>query len=118
MQHRSLGVLRAGWPGCCWSFRRPGRCGRQAGLRQYGSRLQSSRLGSRLLNSYTIKGSRANVFAPIIAALPADASVLGFYADNYPESSLWKPFGARRILHVKRSDSPDAIRQRGIKYCF
>ena len=85
-------------------------------LQQYGSRLQSSRLGSRLLNAYTTKGSRANVFAPIVAALPADASVLGFYADDYPESSLWKPFGARRILHVKRSDSPDAIRQRGIKY--
>ncbi len=85
-------------------------------LKQYGSRLQSSRLGSRMLNAYAAKGSRANVFGPIVALLPADASVLGFFAYDYPEPSLWKPLGARRILHVKLSDSPDEIRQRGIKY--
>ena len=85
-------------------------------LEHFGSRLQSSRLGVRAINAYAAKGSRADVFAPIVASLPADASVLGFFAYDYPEPSLWKPFGARRILHVKLSDSPDEIRQRGIKY--
>lgn len=85
-------------------------------LKQYGSRLQSSRLGSRMLSAYAAKGSRADVFGPIVASLPADASVLGFFAYDYPEPSLWKPLGARRILHVKLSDSPEEIRKRGIKY--
>ena len=68
------------------------------------------------MDAYGAKSSRAEVFAPVIAALPADASVLGFYADDFPETSLWKPFGSRRILHLKISDSPEEIRQRGIKY--
>jgi hypothetical protein len=85
-------------------------------FQHYGSRLQSSRLGSLAMDAYGAKSNRAEVFAPVIALLPADASVLGFFADDFPETSLWKPFGSRRILHVKTSDSPEEIRQRGIKY--
>lgn len=84
----------------------------------YGSRLQTSRLASRAMDAYATKNSRMEVFAPMIASLPADASVLGFYARDFPETSLWKPFGSRRILHVKTTDSPEEIRQRGIKYAL
>ena len=85
-------------------------------FQHYGSRLQSSRLASLAANAYAAKGSRGEVFAPVIASLPADASVLGFFADDYPETSLWKPFGSRRILHIKLTDSADEVRQRGLKY--
>ena len=85
-------------------------------FRQYGPRLESSRLATRARDAYEAKGQRAAVFAPMLAALPADASVLGFSARDFPETSLWKPFGSRRILHVKISDSGEAVRQRGIKY--
>jgi hypothetical protein len=85
-------------------------------FQHYGSRLQSSKLGSRAMATYATKGKRSEVFAPVIAALPADTSVLGFAADDFPETSLWKPFGSRRILHVKVTDSAEEVRQRGIKY--
>jgi len=85
-------------------------------FQQYGSRLRASRLGARAMDAYAAKGSRGEVFAPVIAMLPADASALGFFADDFPETSLWKPFGSRRILHVRLSDSPEEMRQRGIKY--
>ena len=68
------------------------------------------------MDAYGAKSNRAEVFAPVIAALPADASVLGYYADDFPETSLWKPFGSRRILHIKLTDSAEEVRQRGIKY--
>jgi len=82
----------------------------------YGPKLRSSGLASRALDAYETKARRTEVFAPVIALLPADASVLGFSADDFPETSLWKPFGSRRILHVKVTDSAEAARQRGIKY--
>ena len=85
-------------------------------FQHYGSRLQSSRLALRALDAYAAKSQRAEVFAPVIALLPADASVLGYSADDFPETSLWKPFGSRRILHVKLSDSAEEMRRRGIKY--
>ena len=85
-------------------------------FQHYASRLQSSRLGSRAMNAYTTKGNRAEVFAPALALLPADASVLGFSAREFAETSLWKPLGSRRILHVKAADSAEDVRRWGIKY--
>jgi len=81
-----------------------------------GPRLKSSRLAVSAMDAYEAKSKRSEVFAPVIAALPGDASVLGYSADDFPETSLWKPFGSRRILHVKMSDSAEAMRQRGIRY--
>jgi hypothetical protein len=85
-------------------------------IQHYGSRLQASKLGSRAMDAYAAKGKRAEVFEPVIALLPAGASVLGFSADDFPETSLWKPFGSRRVVHVRVTDSAEAVRQRGIKY--
>jgi hypothetical protein len=84
----------------------------------YGPRLKSSRLAVSAMDAYEAKSKRAEVFAPVIAALPGGASVLGFSARDFPETSLWKPFGSRRILHVKMSDSAEAVRQRGIRYAL
>ena len=85
-------------------------------IEHYGPSLRSNRLASRALNAYETKSQRADVFAPLIALLPPDASVLGYMADDFPETSLWKPFGSRRILHVKRGESGDEMRRRGIEY--
>ena len=85
-------------------------------IRHYGSRLKSSRLAVRAMDAYETKSKRTQVFAPVLAALPGDATVLGYLAEDCPETSVWKPFGSRRVLHVKRSDSAEAIRQRGIRY--
>jgi hypothetical protein len=83
---------------------------------RYGTRLQSSRLGARAMDAYEAKRSRSGVFSPMVAALPADATLLGFAASDFPETSLWKPFGSRRILHVKANDSAEELRQRGLRY--
>lgn len=85
-------------------------------VEHYGPRLKSSKLGSVAINAYETKSRRSDVFAPFIASLPADATVVGFEADDFPETSLWKPFGSRRILHVKATDSGEEMRRRGLKY--
>ncbi len=81
-----------------------------------GSWLQSNKLVARAMDSYATKSARADVFAPVIALLPPDATVIGFAAGDFPEPSLWRPFGSRRVLHIRLSDSGDAMRRRGIKY--
>ena len=85
-------------------------------IQHYGPSLKSSRLVSLAVNAYEAKSRRSEVFAPVIALLPADAKIIGFSADDFPETSLWKPFGSRRILHVKTGDSGEEVRQRGIRY--
>jgi hypothetical protein len=85
-------------------------------IQHYGPRLQASKLGSRAMDAYAAKSQRAQVFEPVIALLPPDASVVGYSADDFPETSLWKPFGSRRILHVKLTDSAEDVRRRGLKY--
>ncbi|HVM51461.1 MAG TPA: hypothetical protein VMU04_25745 [Candidatus Acidoferrum sp.] len=85
-------------------------------IEHYGARLQASRLGSMAMNAYQAKAQRADVFAAVIGRLPADARVLGFYAYDFPETALWKPFGSRRILHVSVNDSAEEIRRQGLKY--
>jgi hypothetical protein len=54
--------------------------------------------------------------------LPRDASPLGLITFDDPETSLWRPFGSRKILHVPHNDPPEVTRTRGIRYvlvsCF
>ncbi|EEF59573.1 hypothetical protein [Pedosphaera parvula] len=65
---------------------------------------------------YTVYGERANGFAPILEKLPPEATVLGLISFDDPETSLWKPFGSRRIKHVLQKDTAEDLRDRGIKY--
>ena len=47
------------------------------------------------------------VFAPLVAALPVDAKVIGMVTFDDPETSLWWPLGSRRIEHVTHDDTPE-----------
>jgi len=76
----------------------------------------SSRLIARARDVYSIYRDRADAFAPAVEALPPDADVLGLIAFDIPEASLWKPFGARRVLHVTSTDTAGDILSRHIKY--
>lgn len=76
------------------------------------------RLIRRLWNVYSVYGSRAEAFAPVLAALPPDASTLGLVTFDEPEASLWRPFGSRRIVHVQKADTAESVRQAGLKYAL
>lgn len=68
----------------------------------------------RLHTVYSVYSQRSDVLAPVRAALPSGESVIGFVTSDDPETSLWRPFGARRIRHVKRGDTGADLRARGL----
>jgi hypothetical protein len=65
---------------------------------------------------YAIYRDRADLLRPIRETLPASAKIIGLISFNEPETSLWRPFGSRRILHIRSEDSPEFTRSRGIQY--
>jgi hypothetical protein len=87
-------------------------------LQRYQARLEQSHLGKRILAVYGVYGQRADAFGPARKTFPPDASPLGIVTFDDPETSLWRPFGSRRILHVLNGESAESIRQRGLRYVF
>lgn len=85
-------------------------------LRALGADHASGFLVKRAWAVYSVYGSRSDGFAPARAALPPDANPLGVITFDDPETSLWRPFGTRRILHVQQADTPEQTRARGIRY--
>jgi hypothetical protein len=71
---------------------------------------------TRVETVYTVYGKRWDAFAPARAALPPGLNVLGLVTVDDPETSLWRPFGSRRIEHVCPQDTPADLKQRGIEY--
>lgn len=71
---------------------------------------------ARMRAVYSVYGGRNDAFAPVRAVLPPGLKVLGMVTFDDPETSLWRPFGSRRILHVCRDDTPEETRRRGIHY--
>jgi hypothetical protein len=65
---------------------------------------------------FLIYSQRGDAFSPALQALPANTQVLGLVTFDDPESTLWKPFGARRIRHVCPEDTAQELRARGIQY--
>ncbi len=76
----------------------------------------SSHLLARAKTVYAVYANRADAFAPVRNYLPADSKVLGLIAADYPETSLWRPFGSRRVEHITLNDDLENLRQRGIQY--
>jgi hypothetical protein len=70
----------------------------------------------RIEDVYLVYRDRANAFAPVLAALPAETATLGYVAFDKPETSLWQPFGARRIVHVYPGDRAADLKAQGIEY--
>lgn len=73
-------------------------------------------LVKRALTVYSVYGMRGDAFKSVRERLPADANPLGFLATDEVETSLWKPFGSRRILHVKATDTRKQLQERGIQF--
>jgi hypothetical protein len=87
-------------------------------IKNYGDRLQTSYIGARLVKVYSVYGSRAEAFAPIRDNLPPDTKVVGMVTFDDPETSLWRPFGSRRIRHIIPTDSLADLQAEGIQYAL
>jgi hypothetical protein len=71
---------------------------------------------ARVETVYAIYRERHDAFAPARAALPPDLKVLGLVTYDDPETSLWRPFGSRRIEHVCPGDTRAELKRRGLEY--
>ena len=77
---------------------------------------KGSRLQERAKAVYEVYRQRADAFAPVRALLPPEAQVVGLVASDDPETSLWRPFGHRRIVQVSKTDTASDLRRRNIEY--
>lgn len=85
-------------------------------LRALGAENSSHPLIRRAWTVYSVYQGRPRAFEPALKVLPPDANPLGFITFDDPETSLWRPFGSRRIVHVRQADTADTLRTRGIRY--
>jgi len=65
---------------------------------------------------YTFYRKRPDAFTPLVQKFPAEATTIGILSGNTPEASLWKPFGKRRVIHIRNDHSLESIRDQGIEY--
>ena len=71
---------------------------------------------ARVQTVYSVYRERNDAFAPVRAVLPAGRPVLGFITFDDPETSLWRPFGSRRIEHVCPGDTAAGLKAAGVNY--
>ena len=76
----------------------------------------NSQLLERVDRVYSIYRDRSQAFAPVLAELPPDLKVLGLFTYDDPETSLWRPFGSRRIVHVRPGDTAEYLTRAGVHY--
>ena len=71
---------------------------------------------ARVQTVFSVYGERSDAMSALRDVLPADQKTLGLITVDDLETSLWRPFGSRRFLHVRPQDSVEAIKARGIEY--
>ncbi|HTA95995.1 MAG TPA: hypothetical protein VK769_07705, partial [Verrucomicrobiae bacterium] len=71
---------------------------------------------ARVREVYSVYGERNDAFAPARDALPSNLKILGLVTFDDPETSLWRPFGSRRVEHVRPDDTAEYLKTRGIEY--
>jgi hypothetical protein len=80
------------------------------------TRHSGSKLLARIEAVYSVYHGRNHAFAPAIEALPPGLKTLGFVTYDDPETSLWQPFGSRRIIHVCPTDNAAYLKAEGVEY--
>jgi hypothetical protein len=73
-------------------------------------------LPERIETVYSIYRDRNDAFAPARDALPPDLRLLGMVTFDDPETSLWHPFGSRRVIHVCPGDTVSDLKAEGVEY--
>lgn len=85
-------------------------------LRSVDAEHSSSHLMQRAWKVYSVYSGRADAFASVRAVLPKETAILGVVSFDDPETSLWRPFGVRRVLHVRAAETGVDLRARHIEY--
>lgn len=67
-------------------------------------------------DTYAVNRARPDAFARLREALPDGEKIVGMVTGDDPETSMWRPFGARRIVHVLPTDTGAELRQQGVHY--
>lgn len=75
-----------------------------------------SRFIKRMDTVYSAYRVRHDAFRPLLELLPADAKVVGMDQVDQLETSVWRPFGSRRVFHVTNADTAETVKERGIQY--
>lgn len=73
-----------------------------------------SRLVAALAKSYSFTGDLYEVSKRICDALPPEEKTVGLAAYYPYESQLWKPYGSRRVVQIRKDDTPDSVRAMNI----
>ena len=68
---------------------------------------------ARALTVYQVYGDRAELLTVLVRHLDHPGDTIGFVAQNALETSLWKPFGIRRVVHLLPQDDAATVRARG-----
>lgn len=71
---------------------------------------------ARVQTVYSVYRGRHDAFAPVLADLPPDLKILGLVTADDPETSLWRPFGSRRVVHVCPGDTAADLKAHGVEY--
>ena len=85
-------------------------------LNRFQTQADGSRLSARTREVYSVYRERNHAFAPAIAVLPPDVKILGLVTFDDPETSLWQPFGSRRVEHVCPGDTSADLKRQGVEY--
>ncbi len=72
---------------------------------------------NRAFTVYDTYAHRSDPFAPLRVWFPDGPGPIGFVTSNDAETSLWKPYGTRRVRHVLPGDNLSALRQEGM-FCI
>jgi hypothetical protein len=70
----------------------------------------------RVREVYSVYAARNDAFAPAKKILPTDLKILGLVTYDDPETSLWRPFGSRRIEHICPQDTASDLKAHGVGY--
>ena len=77
----------------------------------------STEIVERYNRVYSVYASRADAFKELIAVIPPNERAIGFLqSGDDPETSLWRPFGTRKVIEVTPEDSMEEVKARGIHF--
>jgi len=74
--------------------------------------LPGNALVKRMHDVYSIYRNRNDCLAPIRQHLTPEDRIVGYLTGTDPETALWRPFGARRVVDITKKGPPPFLRNR------